>query len=383
MIMMIDLRTLDVKGLDLLTGILLAAWRFHDHRTTIPADKAVSISEIAVLCRDPQKLQEAFKRNRAIIEGVIYARALTAEPANILYPAAYATRLLELKDLGVDVEIIESEEMATLGMGGLLAIANGSCNPPRIAILKWNGGDGNPIALVGKGVCFDSGGLCLKKPEHMLCMKWDKAGAGSVAGCMKALALMNAPVNIVGVLGLIENMPGSAAAKPGDIVKTMSGQTVEIINTDAEGRLVLAECLTYVQRKYFPKVVVDLGTLTQETFASLGSQYAGLYSNDGDVARALLTAGKVSGDNLWELPMGEYFAKQIESDIADMKNLGWELNGENGAAAEFLKRFVDRPWAHIDLAGACWSMEDTPIAAKGPNGFGVRLLVEWVTQRGT
>lgn len=375
--LLLDLSEME-EALSIIVGMVLSAWRFHPYRTQLPAKETAPIEEIVVLCRAPAELERQFHPLRATVEGVLYARALTAEPANKLTPMAYAERVKELTALGIGVEILDRAAIEALGMHSLLAIAKGSSHPPAIAILQWKGSDSAPIALVGKGVCFDAGGLCLKRPQDQLFMKWDKAGAGAVAGTIKALALMEAPIHVIGVLGLIENMPDGASAKPGDVVDTMSGQTVEIVNTDAEGRLVLAEALWYAEQRYGPQAMIDLGTLTLETFASLGSAYAGLYSNDPGLAKSLSAAGQRSGDALWELPMGAYFAKQITSDIADMKNMGNELMGENGAAAEFLKRFVSKPWAHIDLAGACWSMEDTPLAAKGVNGFGVRLLVEWL-----
>lgn len=377
---LLDLRDLAEEGLDLVTGMALSSWRFHRYRTCLKSEEVSSIEKITVLCHNPKVLEEKFRQTKASLEGVFYARALTSEPPNVLYPMAYANRLQELAVLGIKVEILNSEELEKIGMTALLAAGQGSQHPSAVAMMHWKGlENSSPIALVGKGVCFDSGGLCLKPALQQLEMKWDKAGAGVVAGVMKSLALIQAPVNVVGIVGLVENMPDGTATKPGDVITTMSGQTVEIANTDCEGRLVLADCLWYVQQRYNLRAIVDLGTLTLETFASLGRSYAGLYANNFDLANELLQAGKRTGDLLWELPMGEYFAKQIESTVADMKNIGVDLMGENGAAAEFLKRFIrDLPWAHIDLAGASWTMEDTPLAPKGVTGFGVRLLVDWL-----
>jgi leucyl aminopeptidase len=281
----------------------------------------------------------------------------------------------------VKVEILQEADLHQAGMEALLAVGKGSQNKSAVVIMTWNGNKRKtpPVVVVGKGICFDSGGLCLKKPHHQLDMKWDKAGAGVVAGLIKALALQKAAVNIVGVIGLAENMPDGNATRPGDIIRTKSGQTVEIADTDAEGRLVLADCLWYAKERFKPSVMIDLGTLTIETIACLGNRYGGLYSSCPKLAANLKEAGRVSGDEVWELPMGEFFAKQIESSVADMKNVGSELCGENGAAAEFLRRFVgDVPWAHLDIAGVSWTKEDLPLASKGVIGFGVRLLEEWV-----
>ncbi|MBS0656204.1 MAG: leucyl aminopeptidase [Verrucomicrobia bacterium] len=367
------------EELDLLTGMMLASWSFDKYVTPTKPKRRF---HVVVVSKDPRTLEKEFERTRAEIEGVLYARALTSEPPNIFYPTAYAERLKELTDLGIEVEILSEEGLRSLGMRALLAAGQGSVHPSAVAILSWNGAqkETKPIALVGKGVCFDSGGLCLKPKAHQTEMKWDKAGAGVVAGVMKALALAKAPVHVVGVLGLVENMPDGAAIKPGDIIKAMSGKTIEIVDTDAEGRLVLADCLWYALTRFQPSAMIDLGTLTMETFATLGHAYAGLYSNSPQLKNELLEAGNESRDLLWELPMGPFFAKQIESSVADMKNAGVEFLGENGAAAEFLKQFCgDVPWAHIDIAGVSWTKEDLPLAPKGVTGFGVRLLYRWLT----
>lgn len=377
----LDLKEMEAEGLDLATGMLLSSWRFHKHRTIFQPEEISTLKKIVILSKHPSQLQKHFQRMKACVEGVLFARSLTSEPSNILYPAAYAHSLNELKELGIEVDVLDEDELNAIGMTALLAVGQGSIHATSVAILQWRGGSSAepPIAFVGKGVCFDSGGLFLKPQEQQLVMKWDKAGAGIVAGLIKTLALSKAPFDVVGIIGLVENMPDGGAVKPGDVIRTMSGQTVEIADTDAEGRLLLADCLWYAQQKFKPRILIDLGTLTIETMASLGSVYAGLYSNDSQLARELKKAGERSGDLLWELPMGPFFAKQIESLVADMKNVGVGLNGENGAAAEFLKRFVkDTLWAHIDIAGTSWTTEDMPLAPKGVTGFGVRLLEEWL-----
>jgi|688.fasta_scaffold06037_9 leucyl aminopeptidase len=376
--LLLDLRMLAQKGLDLLFGLLLASWRFQKHRSSQAKEP---LRRIVVLCSNPKQLENAFKEYTSILQGIYFARELTAEPPNLLFPTEFAKRLESLRDIGVKVEILQETELKKIGMNALLAAGQGSRHSPVVAILKWEGGEKTaaPIVLVGKGVCFDSGGLCLKPPMHQLDMKWDKAGAGVVAGVLKALALAKVPKTVIGVVGLVENMPDGAAMKPGDVIKTLSGQTIEIVHTDAEGRLVLADCLWYAQQTYRPSCMVDLGTLTAETMASLGTKYAGLYANCSNLLEQLKKAGAETGEKLWELPMGSDFAKQIESDVADMKNLGIEWGGDNGAAAEFLKRFIGpAKWAHIDLSGASWTKEDTPLAPKGVTGFGVRLLLQWI-----
>ncbi len=365
---------LDVGGncLELLSGIILASWRFDKYRSK---KETPNLKRVVVVADEPVN----FQKKLAALEGVLYARELTSEPPNCLTPMGYAEKLLELQALGIEVEILDIE---AIGMTALLATGQASPHPAAAVVMRWKGSEDAPIALVGKGVTFDSGGLCLKPRAIQQQMKWDKAGAGTVAGVMKALALSNSPAHVIGVVGLVENMPDGKAMKPGDIIKTMSGQTIEIADPDAEGRLVLADCMWYVQKRYSPKLLVDLGTLTAESFASLGTHYAALYTDDLTLSQELIEAGNTSGDLLWRLPMGSYFAKQIESTVADMKNLGEEFWGENGAAAEFLKRFVITPsWAHIDIAGVAWTKEDEPQCPKGPTGFGVRLLLEFLERR--
>lgn len=379
--LVLDVRHQDEALLHIAAGILIASWRFDKYRTV---KERTHLDELTLICSNPKEMKLRFAKSQALLEGITYARNLTSEPPNLLPPMLYAERLKELKELGIAVKVLDETALHRAGMQALLAVGRGSKHPPAAVTLTWNGLGRNikPIAVVGKGICFDSGGLCLKPPKQQLEMKWDKAGAGVVAGLLKALALQKAPVNVVGVVGLAENMPDGNAARPGDVIRTMSGQTVEIADTDAEGRLVLADCLWYAKETFSPSVMVDLGTLCLETVATLGNHYGGLYSNSSALVEELKMAGKASGEELWELPMGEFFAKQIESSVADIKNVGLESCGENGAAAEFLKRFVgDIPWAHIDIAGVAWTKEDLLLARKGVTGFGVKLLEEWINSR--
>lgn len=377
--LLLDIRGMEPVGIDLLMGLLLSSWRFTKYQST--ASKRIGLPKVKVLCFEPRELEKAFMRSRAIIEGVFLARALTSEPPNLCYPAAYAEKLTSLESDGIQVEVLDQTALERIGMSAILSVGRGSSTEPRVVILTWNGlsHSTDPFVVVGKGVTFDSGGLCLKSKDLQQDMKWDKAGAGVVAGLMKSLALQKARLNVIGVVGLVENMPDGNAIRPGDIIKTMSGQTIEIVDTDSEGRLVLADCLWYAQNRFKPKAMVDLGTLTVETIACLANVYAGLYSNSEELSQQLKIAGNQSGDLLWELPMGEAYAKQIESCVADMKNEGNVLCGENGAAAELIRKFVnDVPWAHIDIAGVSWTHENLPLAYKGVTGFGVRLLEEWL-----
>ena len=290
-------------------------------------------------------------------------------------------RAKSLEGSGVEVEVLDRKAMEKLGMGALLGVAQGSVRDARLLILRWNGGgkDGQPVAFVGKGVTFDTGGISIKPAAGMEAMKWDMGGAGAVAGAMKAIALRKAKANIVGICGLVENMPDGNAQRPGDVVTTMSGQTVEVINTDAEGRLVLADAITYVQRTYKPSTIIDLATLTGAILISLGHEWAGVFSNDDKLATELQRVGEESGDKLWRMPLAEFFDRLIDSPIADMKNVG-PREGGSITAAQFIQRFVENgvKWAHIDMAGKAWADKPSATYDKGATGFGVRLLDEYV-----
>jgi leucyl aminopeptidase len=317
-----------------------------------------------------------------VVEGVSLTRELVTEPANIIYPETFVERVrASLEGSGLELEVLDRAAMEKLGMGALLGVAQGSVREARLLILKWNGGGqgGQPTAFVGKGVTFDTGGISIKPAAGMEAMKWDMGGAGAVVGAMKALALRKAKANIVGICGLVENMPGGNAQRPGDVVTTMSGQTVEVINTDAEGRLVLGDAITYVQRNYKPGTIIDLATLTGAILVSLGHEWAGLFSNSEELAAKLQEAGAESGDKLWRMPMAESFDRLIDSPIADMKNVG-PREGGSITAAQFIQRFVENgvKWAHVDMAGKAWSDKAGPTYDKGATGYGVRLLDQYV-----
>ena len=362
-------------------GAVLRAWRYDIYRTKLPEKSRPSLKEI-VIVGGGAGAEAAWVPLQALAEGISLTRELVSEPANIIYPETFVERCEPMRDLGVEISVLDESAMQAAGMGALLGVSQGSERPARLLVLRWNGtGDtGNPpLAFVGKGVTFDTGGISLKPPAGMEDMKWDMGGAGAVAGVIKALAGRKAKVNVVGICGLVENMPDGKAQRPGDVVTTMSGQTVEVINTDAEGRLVLCDALTWVQRNFQPNTIVDLATLTGAMIVALGHEHGGLFANSDELADQLLAAGKASGDQLWRLPMSDAYDKLIESPIADMKNVGPRDAGSI-SAAQFLLRYIegDVKWAHLDIAGMVWASKPGALWDKGATGYGVRLLDRFV-----
>lgn len=364
-----------------LFGAQLRSWAHDHYRTKLPAKQKVSLGEIGVV-NGPAGLGAIWSDQAAIAEGVAFTRDLVTEPANVIYPESFVERCKHLESLGVEITVLGQEEMAKLGMGALLGVAQGSVRPPRLIAMRWNGtGDAKakPVVLVGKGVTFDTGGISIKPAAGMEDMKWDMGGAGAVAGTMKALAGRKAKAHVVGICGLVENMPDGNAQRPGDVVTSMSGQTIEVINTDAEGRLVLCDALHWAQENYEPEYIVDLATLTGAIIISLADQHAGLFSNDDGLAEKLTAAGKLAGDPLWRFPLSSAYDKMIDSPIADMKNVGAK-GGGSITAAQFLQRFI-KPgvkWAHLDIAGMVWADKPGPVWDKGATGYGVRLLNQWI-----
>jgi leucyl aminopeptidase len=359
-------------------GVSLASYRFDRYRTTEKAEKKPSVKKVRIEVDDPKAASKAFKRLGGLADAIALARDLVSEPANILYPEEFARRVKALTSLGLEVEILGEKEMKKLGMGALLGVGQGSVRDTQLAVIQWKGAkDANaaPVAFVGKGVTFDTGGISIKPAGGMEEMITDMGGAAAVTGAMYALASRKAKVNAVGILGLVENMPDGNAQRPGDVVKTMSGQTVEVINTDAEGRLVLADAIWYCQDRFKPKFIVDLATLTGAIVVALGKDLAGLYSNDEGLAERLLAASKASGDALWRMPLPPQYDRKIDSDVADMKNVG-PRDGGSITAALFIQRFVKgTPWAHLDIASTAWKPGSTvPTIPSGATGFGVRLL---------
>ena len=364
-------------------GARLAAYRFDRYRTKEKPEDKPSLARFTLLVEDAGAAKRAFGPLDKVADGVFLARDLVSEPGNVIYPATLAEQARALEALGVEVELLDKEAMRKLGMGALLGVAQGSARDPFLVVMQWKGGGrngGKPLAVVGKGVTFDSGGISIKPAGGMEDMKWDMAGSATVIGLMKALAGRKAKANVVGVIGLVENMPSGTAQRPGDVVTSMSGQTIEVINTDAEGRLVLADALWYTQDRFKPRAMVDLATLTGAIIVGLGHHNAGLFATDDTLAEGLIAAGKEVGESLWRMPLGEDYDKQIKSDIADVKNTGGR-DGGSVTAAQFLKRFVnDVPWAHLDIAGVAWSKKDKPTVPKGGTGFGVRLLDRYVAE---
>jgi leucyl aminopeptidase len=360
----------------------LRAWRYDRYRTKLKDKQKPTLDEIVIIGGGEGAARRYEQRWAPVYEGVSLTRELVTEPANIIYPETFVERVrASLEGSGVELEVLDRAAMEKLGMGALLGVAQGSAREGRLLVLRWNGGSkgAQPVAFVGKGVTFDTGGISIKPAAGMEAMKWDMGGAGAVAGAMKAIALRKAKTNVVAICGLVENMPGGNAQRPGDVVTTMSGQTVEVINTDAEGRLVLADAVTYVQRNYNPSTIVDLATLTGAILISLGHEWAGLFSNNDELASQLQHVGEDSGDRLWRMPLGEPFDRLIDSPIADMKNVG-PREGGSITAAQFIQRFIENGvrWAHVDMAGKAWSDKPGTTYDKGATGFGVRLLDEYV-----
>ena len=359
------------------------AWRYDHYRTKLTDKQKVSLTTLTI-AGAPDGTDAAWAAQDAVTQGLELTRNLVAAPPNILYPETFVEQVREsVEGLGLEIIVLGEDEMREHGMGALLGVSQGSVRDARILALKWNGaGEGDPtLALVGKGVTFDTGGISLKPGAGMEDMKWDMGGAGAVAGTMKALAGRKAKVNVVGVMGLVENMPDGNAQRPGDVVTSMSGQTIEILNTDAEGRLVLCDAITWTQKTFRPMTIIDLATLTGAMIVSLGNEYGGLFSNDDGLADKLLAAGTATGDKLWRFPLSDTYNKLIDSPIADMKNVGPRGAGSI-TAAQFIQRFVDEgvQWAHLDIAGMVWSDKAAATYDKGATGYGVKLLDRLVAE---
>jgi leucyl aminopeptidase len=359
------------------SGVRLRAYKFDRYKTKKKdGEDAALRADVSIAVADVAAARKAFAPDAHIVDGVIMARELVNEPPNVLYPVEFARRASQLRKLGVDVQVLDVKAMTKLGMGALLGVSQGSTQPGRTVIMRWNGGKrgDQPVAFIGKGVCFDTGGISIKPAGSMEDMKGDMGGAACVVGLMHALAARKAKVNAVGAIGLVENMPDGNAQRPGDIVTSMSGQTIEIINTDAEGRLVLADVLWYVAKKFKPKFMVDLATLTGAIMVALGTEYAGLFSNNDELSERLTKVGLETGERVWRMPLGPEYDKQIDSQFADMKNTGTR-NGGSITAAQFLQRFVDdTPWAHLDIAGTAMGAPKSEINRSWGSGYGVRLL---------
>ena len=357
------------------------AWRHDVYRTKLPDKQKPTLAALTI-AGAPDGTEAAWAGQAAVTDGMALTRQLVTEPPNLLYPETFVAQVREaVAGLGLEITVLDEPAMRELGMGSLLGVAQGSARAPRLLALKWNGaGEGAPaLALVGKGVTFDTGGISIKPAAGMEDMKWDMGGAGAVAGAMKALAARKARANVIGVMGLVENMPDGNAIRPADVLTSMSGQTIEVLNTDAEGRLVLCDCITWVQHTHGVKTIVDLATLTGAMIVALGNEYGGLFANDNDLAAQLAAAGLATDDKLWRFPLSATYDKLIDSPIADVKNVGPRGAGSI-TAAQFLQRFVDEgvKWAHLDIAGMVWSDKPGTHHDKGATGYGVRLLDRFV-----
>jgi len=369
-------------GARIALGAKLAAYRFDDYRTKLKEEDKPTLSSLSIVTEDTKAAKAAFKPLDAGADGTYLARDLVNLPPNDLYPGSYAKKIEELAEHGLEIEILGEKELAKLGMNSMLGVGQGSVKESKLGIMKWMGGKAGeaPVALVGKGVCFDTGGISLKPGAGMEDMRGDMGGSAAVVGTMLALAKRKAKANVIGLVGLVENMPDGDAIRPGDILKSASGQTIEVQNTDAEGRLVLCDVLWYTQEHYKPKAIVDLATLTGAIVIGLGHHHAGLFTNDDSLASQLTDAGLAEGERVWRLPLGPEYDRLLKSKFADMRNIGGRAAGSI-TAAQFLKRFINegQVWAHLDIAGVAWvEGQKAPTDPSWASGFGPRLLDRWI-----
>ncbi len=365
-------------------GLRLASYTFDRYFSVKKKDEIKNVIEkISIQTARPREASNRFDMQNHVINGVFFTRDLVSEPPNVIYPESFVERCQELSSLGVQISVLDEEEMRKLGMNALLGVGQGSSKASRLLVMQWNGdpkrGRSGTVAVVGKGVTFDTGGISLKPAINMDEMKFDMAGAGAVAGLMMAVAGRKAKANVIGVCGLVENMPSGDAMRPGDILKSMSGQTIEVLNTDAEGRLVLADALWYTQDKFKPKYIIDLATLTGAILISLAQEYAGIFSNSDTLSRLLTASGETVGEKVWRFPLHPKYNEMIDSKVADIRNIGTSKMAGSITAAEFLQRFVNKvSWSHLDIAGAAWTNTDLPTTPKGATGWGVRLLNDFI-----
>ncbi len=366
------------KLAELVFGLTMRTYAYEDQKSGDPTTRGT----VSVWTNDPEAVAAEYAPLAAVAAGVFLTRDLVSAPANVLTTTAFAEKLCELRDLGVEVEVLEEDELERLGMRTLLAVGQGSASPSKVVVMQWKGAETAPLALVGKGVVFDTGGISIKPAAGMEEMTMDMGGAGVVAGTMKAIATRKAAAHVVGLVGLVENMPSGTATRPGDVVKSMKGDTVEIINTDAEGRLVLADVLWYAQDRFNPCGIIDLATLTGAIIIALGSENAGVFSNDDAFCGALLKAAGTEGEGAWRMPMGDGYDALLKSHIADMKNIGGREGGSI-TAAQFLRRFVkpETPWCHIDIAGTTLAKGEAGLSGRGATGYGVMTLNRLIADR--
>ena len=362
-------------------GILLGSYKFNNYKK-IKSKEVIDLKKIVIVAEEIKNYPNLFQEIINLAQGVFTARDLVWQPPNILYPSSFAEECKRLKKIGIKVTILNEQQLKKIGMDALLAVGRGSRKESKVVIMEWLGGNknSNPMTFIGKGVCFDSGGLSLKPPKSMEDMKWDMGGAATVTGLLETVALSKLKHNVIGILGLVENMPDGDAQRPGDVVKSVSGQTIEVLNTDAEGRLVLADLLSWAEQKYKPRFMVNLATLTGAMIVALGNVRAGLFSNDEAVSKAIFASGEITGEKVWAMPLDDDYDKLIKTEIADMKNIGGPGAGSITAAC-FLKRHVEKtPWAHLDIAGVTWNNKSSPSIPYGGVGWGVRLLYHMINQ---
>ena len=362
-------------------GVQLRGYHFDKYRTKQKPEDKPTLKSVTLVVASADKAKKRYFPLAGIAESVAFARDLVTEPSNILYPVSYAAEIKKLEKLGIKVEVLGEAAMKKLGMGSLLGVGQGSVRESQLVVMQYYGGKkgAKPVALIGKGVTFDTGGISIKPANGMEDMKYDMGGSATVVGTMRALAARGAKVNVVGVVGLVENMPDGNAQRPGDVVTSMSGQTIEVLNTDAEGRLVLADALWYTQDRFKPQCMLDLATLTGAIVVALGSHKAGMFSNSDSMCEALLKSAERTGEKVWRLPMGPEYDEMINCDIADMKNISDGREAGSTTAAQFLQRFVnDVPWVHLDIAGVAWAKKATHLTPKGAVGWGIRLLNDWI-----
>jgi len=362
-------------------GVLLSSYKFHNYKM-VKSKEINDLKKITVVTEQNENFSKMFEEIKNLAQGVFRARDLVWQPPNILYPSTFADECKKLKKIGLKVNVYNEQQLDKMGMSALLAVGRGSRKDSKVVVMEWLGGKKNtpPMAFIGKGVCFDSGGLSLKPPKSMEDMKWDMGGAATVTGLLETVALSKLKFNVIGVLGLVENMPDGDAQRPGDVVKSVSGQTIEVLNTDAEGRLVLADLLSWTEKKYKPKFMINLATLTGAMIVALGNIRAGLFSNDEKISKAIFDAGESTGEKVWAMPLDDDYDQLIKTEIADMKNIGGPGAGSITAAC-FLKRHVEKtPWAHLDIAGVTWKNKSTPSIPYGGVGWGVRMLYHMIKQ---
>jgi len=364
-------------------GATLKKYSFLKYKTLISEKKKDNLRNLNLIVKNKAFFQELKKKIFSLASSVFFTRDLVSEPANVLNPEKFVKEINKLSSIGVKIKVYDFNKLKSLGMNAIIGVSQGSKNLPFFVTMEWkpkNSTNKKPLSFIGKGVCFDTGGISLKPAKFMEDMKYDMAGAGAVVGLMRSVALSKIKKYVVGAVALVENMPSGSAQRPGDVVRSYSGKTIEILNTDAEGRLILADAIHYVEKHYNPDLIVDLATLTGAMVVSLGNEYAGIFSNNDNLSNRLIKSGEVEGEKLWKFPLHKNYDELMNSDIADVQNINYSGGAGSITAAQFLQRFISKntPWAHLDIAGMAWTKKDLDIIPKGATGFGVKLLTNFV-----